>query len=185
MYFPDLSSLIHTARAAEEAAASPNVATMFGLNMKLFLAQLFNFAIVLLVLGKWVFTPVTKALKARTEKIEQSLAHAEAVEASRAEFESWKKQSMTEARKEAADIVSSAKTEAEGLRAELIAKAKQEQEAVVQDGVERLKREQERMIVEAKAELAELVVSAAGKLLGEKMTDVKDKELAKKALTSL
>lgn len=176
------SIIIPTAHAAEEAAANPDVATMFGLNFKLFIAQLFNFAIVLLVLWKWVFTPVTKALQARTQKIEQSLAHAEQVTKDKKEFEVWKEKAMAEARKEAGGIVAGAKADAEALREELLGKTKTAQDALVAEGVERLKREQADMLSEARGQLADLVVEASEKVLREKMTDAKDKELAKKAL---
>lgn len=177
---------VHIAHAAEEATAtSPNVATMFGLNAKLFIAQLINFGIVLLVLWKWVFTPVTKALQKRTQKIEQALKHAEDMEVQKNEFEQWKALSMQEARKEAAGIVLKSKTDAEQVKTELLAKAKLEQEKLVEAGVNKLVSEQARLMHEARAKLADLVVQATEKVLGEKLNEKKDVELARKALENI
>ncbi len=180
----------HTAQAAEAVheaaeAANPNVATMFGISAKLFVAQLVNFGIVLLVLWKWVFTPVTKALQKRTQKIEQSLQTAENIQVQKAEFETWKKAEMAQARVAAAEIVGQAKGEAEKVREELLHKAKQEQEKLLADGKKALAQEQEQVLAEARGQLADLVVLAAEKVLKEKLTDKKDKELAQSALNTL
>ncbi len=178
--------LMHTAHAAEEATTtSPDVATMFGLNVKLFVAQLINFGIVLFVLWKWVFTPVTKALQRRTQKIEESLQTAEKIVHEKAEFEEWKKGEIAKARTEAAGIVSQSKLEAEAVRAELLTKAKLEQEKIVQDGKAELAREEMQVLQDAKSKLADLVVGATEKILREKITDKKDRELAEAAVQAL
>ncbi len=176
---------LQTAHATEEAVASPNVATMFGLNVKLFIAQLINFGIVLLVLWKWVFTPVTKALQKRTAHIEESLKTAEQVMHEKTEFEKWKKGEMSKARVEGTALVSQAKLEAETVRTQLLNKAKQEQEKILQEGKLELERAETQMLQEAKGKLAELVVNATEKILGEKLTDKKDLELAKKAIDEI
>jgi F-type H+-transporting ATPase subunit b len=182
---------ISVVQAATEAATEtahatePGIAGMFGISWKLFIAQLVNFAIVLLVLWKWVFTPVTRALQKRTARIEESLRTAEKVAHEKTEFEKWKKGEMSKARIEGSAIVAQAKTEAEVVRAELLAKAKQEQEKLLQEGKLELERAETQMLQEAKGKLAELVVSATEKVLGEKLTDKKDLELAKKAVESM
>ncbi len=176
---------IHTAHAAAEGGNSPDIATMFGLNLKLFIAQLINFGIVFLVLWKWVFTPVTRALQARTKKIEDSLQAAETVTKEKEEFKKWKTANMAEARKEAAEIVEKSRGEAEVVRQELLAKAKTEQEKLLADGHTRLEQEQAQLLASARGQLAELVVSATEKILREKITDKKDVELAKEALSAI
>ena len=178
--------IFHTARASEEATtASPNVVALFGLSTKLFLAQLLNFAIVLLVLWKWVFTPVTRGLQARTKKIEQSLKNAEAIEVQKDEFEKWKSKSMQEARKEASGIINKARVEAEQVQTEVLAKSKLEQERLVLEGKSRLEQEQIKLLEEARAKLADVVILATEKILKEQLTDKKSQELAEKALSSL
>ncbi len=185
----DSHFFIAVAQAAEEAAhaaePSSGLAGMFGVSWKLFIAQLVNFSIVLFVLWKWVFTPVTRALQKRTKKIEDSLKTAEDIAKERNSFEKWKAVEMGKARTEAADIVTQAKTEAEVVRSELLAKAKSEQAALVADGKEKLEQEQVRIVKEAKGQLAELVVQATEKVLKEKLTDKKDVQLAEEALRSV
>lgn len=187
----DLSHILFPiAQAAEEAAhataeQSPDLVGMFGVSWKLFLAQLINFTIVLLVLWKWVFTPVTKALQKRTQKIEDSLKTAENITKEKQEFQKWKSGEMGKARVEASEIVTLAKTEAEEVRSELLAKAKDEQLTMIQEGKEKLEQEQVRMMKQARGQLAELVVQATEKVLREKLDDKKDKQLAEEALKAI
>jgi F-type H+-transporting ATPase subunit b len=184
----DFHILIPIAKAAEAAAtdtASAGIAGMFGLNAKLFLAQLINFGIILLVLWKWVFPPVTKALEARSKKIEQALKDAEKVAQEKLSFESWKTEEISKIRTEASQIVNQAKTDAETVRAGLLAKAKLEQEKIVEQGREQLKAEQARGLAEARQELAGLVVAASQKILRGKLDEKTDKELIKEALKEI
>ncbi len=107
--------IIHIAKAAEVAneAAQAGPVQLFGLNWKLFLAQLINFSVVLFVLWKWVFRPVAKGLADRTTKIENSLAEAERIAAERETFDSWKDKEMAQVRQEANQIIVEAKAAAE------------------------------------------------------------------------
>lgn len=174
----------HVAHAQEAAteAANPSIAGMFGLNAKLFLAQLVNFGIVLFVLWKWVFTPVTKGLEKRTKTIEKSLQDAETVEQEKKNFEAWRITEMSAARKEASEIVTKAKVDAETVRAELLNKTKAEQQKVMDQTKEQLKIEQVRSVAEVKEEIATLVVAASQKILHGKLDAKTDKELIKESL---
>ncbi len=187
MHLPDLISVIipHVAQAAEEAAseaANPSVAGMFGLNFKLFLAQLINFAIVLFVLWKWVFTPVAKALTDRTSKIEKSLADAKQITEDKETFESWKTAEMGKVRIEAAGIMTQAKQEAENMRQKLIEQTKQEQGKILLQTQSKLEEEKQKAVAEVKEHIADMVVGATEKILKEKLNDKKDQELIKQAL---
>jgi F-type H+-transporting ATPase subunit b len=180
MDFPSL--FIHIARAAEEAAANESVAGMFGLNAKLFIAQLINFGIVLFVLWKWVFKPVSKGLLARTAKIDQSLKDAETIAADRKELEVTKQAELTAARHEAATILTAARQEAAQVRDQLLSETKQEQERLVEQTKAKLIQEQTAMVAGAREQVADLVISATEKILRAKLDERKDKELIKKAL---
>ncbi len=190
MHIPDLVPLLgsftHVAHAAEEAAheaaANPSVAGMFGLNFKLFLAQLINFAIVLFVLWKWVFKPVSKALSDRTSKIEKSLADAKQITEDKETFESWKNAEMGKVRQEAAGIITQAKQDAETVRHQLTEQTKQEQGKILLQTQAQLELEKQKAITEVKGQIADIVVTASEKILREKLTDKKDQDLIKQAL---
>ena len=180
--------LINIARAAEEvthATADPSIAGMFGLSWKLFIAQLINFGIVVFVLWKWVFTPVTNALQKRTEKIEKSLQDATNIDNEKQKLEESKKEIMAEARKEAAGIVTLAKDEAEKVKAGILQDAKGEQVKIIEQTKKHLEQETAKAIQSVKQEVAGLVVTATEKILKEKLDDKKDKELIEESLKSI
>lgn len=171
-----------TNEAAGGAEASTGVAGMFGLNWKLFLAQLVNFGIVVFVLWKWVFKPVTKGLSDRTEKIENSLEEAERIMKDRETFESWKQGEMGKVRTEASAIITQAKQDAEALKATTLQTTSEEQQRLVDQAQKRLEQEKASMLESAKAELADIVVEATSIILKDKINPAKDKELINEAL---
>jgi F-type H+-transporting ATPase subunit b len=180
MDFPSL--FIAIAHAAEEEAANQSVAGMFGLNAKLFIAQLVNFGIVMFVLWKWVFKPVSKGLAERSSKIDKSLKDAEAITLERNEFDVKKQSELTAARHEAATIITQARQEAAQVREQLLGETKQEQQRLVEQTKLKLAEEQKVMVSGAREQVADLVINATEKILQAKLDERKDRELIKKAL---
>jgi F-type H+-transporting ATPase subunit b len=180
----NLDFIINVAQAAEEAGSSGVVGTL-GLNLKLFIAQLINFAIVLFVLWKWVFTPITKALSSRTEKIEASLKTAESIAQERQQFSEWQKQQMTAVRQEAGSVLVEAKNQAEALRNSMLIETREQQEQILAKTKTQLEAERTQTMESAKAELANLVIAASEKILGEKLDSHKDKELITKSISEV
>lgn len=175
------------AGTTEEAAPAEEhedtgIVGMFGLNWKLFLAQLLNFGIVLFVLWKWVFKPVTLGLSARTEKIENSLQEAEKIGKDRADFDSWKQEEISTVRTQATAIITQAKQAAESLKTEALKNTTDEQNRIMEQAKIRLEQEKGLMINQVKAELADIVVAATSKILKSKIDPVKDKQLIEDAL---
>ncbi len=168
-----------------EPAADESIVGMFGLNWKLFLGQLINFGIVLFVLWKWVWKPVTSNMEARTKKIEDSLKNADQIDKDKAEFATWRTQEMSKARQEATDIISTAKQQAETVKTEILDKAKMEQQAMLERNQQKLIQQKTKMLQEAQGELANLVVSASEKLLRSKLDSKTDQKLINQALKDL
>lgn len=152
-----------------------------GVNWKLFVAQLINFSVVLFVMWKWVYTPLLKAIDARSAKLEKGLKDAEAASAAKTGAEKASEEAIVSARREAQRILEEAQKQADANRAEMKAKTQEELKTLVAQGKEALVAEKEKMVLEARAEIAELAVMAAGKALGEKMTDAQKKAMLESA----
>ncbi len=167
------------------AAQSTGVAQLFGLNVKLFLAQLVNFLIILFVLWRFVFRPVSKALAERSEKIENSLAEAQKISADRETFDSWKNQEISSVQQEAAAIITKAKGEAEQVKSEITETAKQEATKIVEKGKQQLEDEKNKAVAEIKSEIASMVVSATEAVLKKKLDQPTDKALIQEAIDTL
>ncbi len=179
-----LIPVAHAAEAAAEAG-STGVAGSLGLSAKLFVAQLVNFGVVLYVLWRWVFTPVSKHLEERRAKIDASLRAAEQVAKDKAEFETWKAAEQTKARREASDILESARAAAVRLQGEELEKTKTEQARLLVQAKNQIEAERVAGERTVREHAAELVAEAASKVLGEKISPEKDRELIERALKSV
>ena len=181
--------LIPVARATAEAAAETEKAGgaigALGINLKLFIAQLINFGVILLVLWKWVFTPVAKKLTERTEKIEKALRDADDTTREKQEFTVWKNQEIAKPRQEASVIITQAQNDSGKVKDEMLLSAKQEQEKVIQQAKKEIDAEKQKALLEVKSEIADMVVLAAEKILRHKLDDKKDQELIKESLKSI
>lgn len=168
--------LLVTERAAETAEAGGFIGTL-GLNWKLFVAQLVNFVIVLLILWKWVFKPVAGALEARRQKIEKSVRQAEEIESRMKEFEKSRQGQIAKVRAEAEAILKKAEVLAESNKEELIKVAQEQAERILIDAKGKIESERAKMFAEIKEEVADLTIMAAEKILRSKLDEEKDKKL--------
>jgi len=154
----------------------------FHIDFKLFIAQLVNFAIVFSVLYFFAFKPLVKTMSERTEKIDKSLKDADEIEKRLALTETEQTEIIGAAKKQANLIIEEADKRGEERKAELIIKAKEEIAQVINNEKAKLSRDKEETLKEIKKEVADLVVLTVEKLLSEKMTGDKDRELIKKLL---
>ncbi len=152
----------------------------FHIDLKLFIAQLINFAIVFSVLYLLAFKPLVKTMTDRSEKIDKSLKDADEIEKRLALTEKDREEIIAAAKKQANLIVEEADKRGETRRGELIAKAKEDIGQVINAEKEKMSRDKAETLKEIKKEVADLVVMTVEKLLNEKMTSDKDRELIKK-----
>ena len=157
---------------------SPGGIAALGIDLKIFIAQLINFVIVLLVLWKWAYGPILKMLDARRDKVEASLKNADVIEKRLAALEDERKETILKAKAEAAKVLEAARADGEAMRNETVEKAKREVEGVVLQGKTQLKAEKETMLRELKEEVAALAVEAARKILADSVDEKKSKALA-------
>ncbi len=174
--------LIHIARAAETTQTSGGVVSLFGLDWKLFLAQLVNFGIAIFILWKWVFTPLVTNLQNRTKTIEQSLKTAEEVERARQEFTVWKTEEIKRARVESAELLSSAKKQAEEIKDMQLSKIKAEQAIILKQAKADIQKETETAVHSAKMQLADLVITASEKIIGKNLDTATNRKLVEEAV---
>jgi F-type H+-transporting ATPase subunit b len=165
---------------AEAVQASESVGGLgtLGINLKIFLAQLLNFAIVLVVMWKFAYKPIVKLLEERQEKIVRSVKQADDVEKRVAELEHEQKEVIATAKSEAAKILDEARVSADDRKKELLTKAKEEVKGVVAQGKVQLEAQKTQMIQEAREEIAAIAVEAARKILAEGVDEKKATKLA-------
>lgn len=154
----------------------------FQIDIRLVVAQLINFAIVLFVLYKFAYGPMMKLMEDRTKKIEKGLKDSEEAHKKLAEITEKEKEVLVEARKQAQEIVAKAEAQAVKTKEEIAQQAKAQAEKILADSAKKIESEKNQMFAEIKAQVAELVVSATGKVIDEKMTSEKDSRIINEAI---
>jgi len=160
------------ALAAEEPAAS-------GLQINLFwiIVAALNFLILFVILATVAFGPLQRMLNERRERIEQGLADAEQARADRASAETERLAALQEARREANEILARAQKVAQDSRDADIAATKAELERLRERAAADIDSEKQRAIAEIRGEVVDLALRAAGRVVGETMTDDRQRRL--------
>jgi F-type H+-transporting ATPase subunit b len=167
-----------TIQLAQEAGAEA------GLQINLFwvVVSSLNF-IVFAVILYWLFgAPLTRMLAERRERVEQGLRDAEAARQDRERAEADRVAALQEARREANEILTRAQKVADESRERDLAAAREEVERVRTRATAELEAEKQRAIGELRAEVADLALRAAGRVVGETMTDDRQRRLVNEFL---
>lgn len=142
-----------------------------GIDWKLLIGQLVNFAILLIILHRFVYRPVLRALQKRTDTIEQSLVNAKQIEENLTVSESEKDSILAKARQQAREIITEAMKTAEASRSEKLHAAAKEVEEIIMRARGEINQAKETMLKEVRTEVADLVVAASEKIMSEKIAD--------------
>jgi len=124
------------------------------------------FAVVALVLTRFAFPAIQKAMKERENAIQGDLEQAESAKNEAATMlEDYKKQ-LGEARAEANRIIEEARGSAEQVRKDLIAKAEKDADSVLARAQEQIEAERNRTIQELHGQIADISLELAEKVVG-------------------
>ena len=167
--------------AAQEVARLAAEAT-FQVNIFQVVIAAANFLVFLVIIWTFAFKPVTAMLNDRKARIEQGLKDAEQARRDRENAESERVATLGEARREANDILARAQKVAQETRDADIAATKEELERLRTRAAAEIEAEKIRAIADVRAEVADLALRAAGKVVGETMTDARERRLVEEFL---
>lgn len=137
----------------------------FGINWKLLLAQGFNFAVVLLVLWKFLYQPVLKMIDDRRMAIEKGVKDAAEASAKLANADGEGREIVTKASQAAESMYATARIRAEEKGAAIIAEAQRKADAGIQEARLRAFAEAKDIRTASEKEIARAAVLAAEKIL--------------------
>lgn len=140
----------------------------FGINWKLLLVQSVNFGLLLLILWRFLYTPVLKMIDERRGKIAESVQKAEAADRRLQEANEEGKGIVASAGKEAESLVASARGRAEAEAQEIAKQAQAKADQLMQDAKARAEEARRQALAAGEKEIARAAMLAAEKLLKEK-----------------
>ncbi|HLX34603.1 MAG TPA: F0F1 ATP synthase subunit B [Candidatus Limnocylindrales bacterium] len=143
-----------------------------------------NFIVFAVVLYLAFGRTVSTMLESRRQRIEQGLADAEQARKDRETAEQDRLATLAEARRESNDILARAQKVAQETRDADIAATRAELERLRTTATQEIEAEKARALATLRSEVADLALAAAGKVLGESMTDARQRKLVEDFLAT-
>jgi len=144
--------------------------------------QIIVFVTMVILLGKLLYQPLNDAMAARTQRIAEGLAAAEAGKNAKAEAEAEVKAQIEEAKQKAQEIIASAERRAIEVTEEAVAKARHDGELIIQSAKEEAAAEENRMRQGLQKEVATLAILAAEKIVEAELDANKHEALIEKVI---
>ncbi|PIT93003.1 MAG: ATP synthase F0 subunit B [Candidatus Harrisonbacteria bacterium CG10_big_fil_rev_8_21_14_0_10_38_8] len=157
----------------------------FGVDIRLLIAQLINFVVLVFVLAKFVYKPIIKVLDERRKKIEDGLEFSQKAKSELDNIEQIKAESIKSAEQKTLVILKEAEGSARELKNDILLSAEVEKEKLILAGKELLKEQKRRQEKEFYAEAASAVQSALGIVLGKKEFVKEEQALINEALNEI
>lgn len=142
-----------------------------GLNLGYLLVQIFNFAIVFVVLRAWVFTPILSLLQKRREAIAQGLEDARVAAEARANAEKDAREIIAKAQAEASQKVREASERAEAAGRDIQAQAEAEAAKAREAALAEAALERDRILADVRGQIAALAMAATQRLIGQALDE--------------
>lgn len=136
-----------------------------GIDLKLLIAQIINFAILFIVLKMLIYKPILKLLDKRKKMIEKNCEDTKNIEERLTQLEEEKDKILSGASKEAMKIVEDAKKKSSEDHDAALVNAKKEISALAERYRAQLKIDKDQMLREVKMEIADLIVISCEKIL--------------------
>jgi F-type H+-transporting ATPase subunit b len=169
---------------AQEAGAhqpvdllSPNVGLMFW--------TLMIFIVLLVVLTRFAFRPLTAAVREREDRLEAAIEAARRDREEAAQLLEEQRRALDAARVEAQRVVADSRTTAEKLRAEMIEHTKAEQRELLERARAEIDNERRRAITDLRREAVELALAGATKVIERNLDDQTNRRLVEGFLASV
>ncbi len=157
----------------------------FGIDWKLMLAQLINFAVVFFLLRAFAYKPILKLLDARRKRIEEGLAFADKSKAELASIEELKAAEMRTAQAKAMAMVKEAEGTAGKVRDGIVASGEEEKQKLIATGKALLAEQKNRMEKGVYEQAVSLVEVALGKVLGKATFKTEERELIAQTVSEI
>ncbi|RMI17237.1 MAG: ATP synthase F0 subunit B [Calditrichaeota bacterium] len=144
-----------------------------------------TFFLLLLVLRKVAWKPLLGAVEAREQKISESLRRAEEAREEAERLLAEHQQALANAQEEVQRMLKESKEMAEKMRQDILQQAKADASKMIERAKADIEREREMAMSALKQEVADMVVNATAKLIGEVVDKSRHAKLIDEAIAQL
>jgi len=167
---------------AQEHATAPNLLSP---SYGLMFWTLIIFVVLLVVLAKFAFGPITASVEAREKALEDAIEAAKRDREEAAQLLAQHRAALDASRGEGQKLIADAREAAERVRAELVEKAHAEQAAMLGRARAEIESEKEKAISELRREAVELAIVGAEKVIEKNLDDASNRQLVERFLASV
>lgn len=157
----------------------------FGINLKILIAQIINFGIVLFLLKKFAYRPILSMLETRSKTIREGLDNAEKAKQNLEKAGAKAKEIHEEAYQEAKQIAAETKVQAEKSAKEIVSKAESQAERIIKLAQEEASTAKDKALAEARNHVGNIVVLALEKIIGNELDNAQKEKLTAKTISDL
>jgi F-type H+-transporting ATPase subunit b len=140
-----------------------------GLNLPQLIAQIVNFALLLVILRLTLYKPILKMLDERRARIAEGLGAADKAREEASKAQANIETQLDEARREGQSLVANAQQISQRLQAEAREQAGRDREAAMDRARAEIQLERDRAVADLRAEFADLTVSAAERVINQSL----------------
>ena len=156
---------------------SPNPGVMFW--------TLIIFVILLIVLARFAFKPLTAAVEAREKALEEAITSAKRDRDAAAQLLAEQQRALDATRADAQRVIAEGRTTAEKLRNEMLEQTKQQQHELLERARVEIDNERKRAIADLRREAVELALAGASKVIERNLDDQTNRKLVESFLSSV
>ena len=182
--FLGLALLVAFPSLASEGAKGEEQPGIINLNMTL-LVQMVNFLILIVLLQRFLYKPLTQFLATRADGIKRSLEEAKAARDAAAKAQQEYEARIAATRREAAALRESAVREVEEERQRLLKVSRDEAARLLTEAKAQIEQEVKRAKAEPRAEVVGLSLGVAERLIGRSLTTEDDRRLAEQVVQEI
>lgn len=157
----------------------------FGIQPVLLLAQIVNFLIILVLLRKFFYAPITKALEDRKKRIAESLQEANLIEEKLKKTNEDTTKILEEAQNNAQILITEAKNEAEKITERATVEGRKIIEDALAEAKLQIEAERQKMQKQLEQETLALVIEVVKKVLGRNLKGKEKQDLTRSAVSQI
>ena len=155
------------------------------INVALVVWTTVTFALLIVVLGKFAWGPILQMLETRERTIADAIESAKRERAEAEKAAAEMRASLEKAQAEAAELVRRNQQEVAAAKAELMAQARKQSEEMVAQARITIQEERRAAVAELRAQVVDLAIAAAERLLATQMDEKKQRQLVEEYLEKL
>jgi F-type H+-transporting ATPase subunit b len=180
-----LSVLPFSTVFAQEAAEHAEDTNLLSLHGGLMFWTLVIFVILLFVLSRFAFKPITAAVVAREQALQKAIDDAKRDREEAARLLAEQRAALDAARADAQRLIVEGREAGERVRAEIIEQARAEQQEMMERVRREIASEKERAIAELRREAVDLAIRGASKVIEKNLDDAANRRLVEEFLASV